>query len=134
MSGGPAVPLTNDAVSILGFSDVSPDGRSILIQKGSDWTICDFPAGTAQKVLGPIAGTRLRWTPDGKGIAYVEGTTATDIWVQPIDGSPPHALTHLADGRSIGGFAWSRDGQRLAVSQLSGFTSDIVLFRGLNGK
>lgn len=114
----------NDNVSIYGFSDVSPDGKSILIAKGRDWAICNFPDCTARKAIGPINGTRLRWTPDGKGIAYVEETKTTDIRVQPIDGSPAYALTHLADERSIGGFAWSHDGQKLAVSQGSGFKSD----------
>jgi hypothetical protein len=33
----------------------------------------------------------------------------------------------------LGTFAFSRDGQRLAVSRAT-FTTDIVLFRGLQGK
>ena len=133
ISGGTPVPISNDAVNIYSFSDVSPDGRSIAIQRGRDWYVCDFSDCTTRRPIGPIAGTRMRWTPDGKGIAYTDSTKNTDIWVQPIDGKPAYPLTHLAEDRSVGGFAWSRDGQKLAISQASGFTSDIVLFRGLKG-
>ena len=40
----------------------------------------------------------------------------TDLWVQPIDGSPSRQLTQFpADGQQIWGVAWSADGRRLAV-------------------
>ena len=57
----------------------------------------------------------------------------TNVWVQPIDGSAAAQLTQFTDGRTLGNFAWSRDGQRLAVSRAT-FTTDIVLFRGLQAK
>jgi Tol biopolymer transport system component len=133
MSGGAATQITADGVNIYGFSDVSPDGKSIAIQRGRDWYVCDFPDCKTRKTIGPIAGTRMRWTPDGKGIAYADSTKNTDIWVQPIDGSPARQLSRLAENRTVGGFAWSRDGQKLAITQASGFASDIVLFRGFKG-
>jgi hypothetical protein len=126
--------LVASPVNIYSFSAVSPDGKSIAIQRGRDWYVCDFPECTTRKQIGPIAGTRMRWTPDSKGIAYADSTKNTDIWVQPIDGTPARPLSRLAEDRTVGGFAWSRDGQKLAISQASGFTSDIVLFRGFRGK
>jgi hypothetical protein len=51
------------------------------------------------------------------------------IWVQPLDGKPPHQLTHFTD-RTIGDFAWSRDGKRLAIARVT-VANDIVLFKGL---
>jgi hypothetical protein len=53
--------------------------------------------------------------------------------IHPLDGSASRQITHFTDGRFIGHYAWSNDGQRLAVSRVS-FRSDIVLFRNLPGR
>jgi Tol biopolymer transport system component len=74
-------------------------------------------------------GDHLRWTPDGRGVAYIDGATRQNIWVQPIDGGAPRQLTHFPD-RIIAAFAWSRDGTRFAVARAT-VTNDIVLFKGL---
>jgi Tol biopolymer transport system component len=72
---------------------------------------------------------RPEWTPDGRGVAYVD-EAGSNIWIQRLDGGRPSQLTHFNDGM-IFAFAWSRDGKRLAV--LRGTVSnDIVLFKGLN--
>jgi hypothetical protein len=39
-------------------------------------------------------------------------------------------LTHFTDPRGIAGFAWSKDGKRLAIARTS-TSQDIVLFRGI---
>ena len=70
------------------------------------------------------------YSPDCRGVAYVDGDTQTNLWVQPLDGTPAHQLTHFPDGRTIPTFAWSRDGKRLAVARET-VTNDIVLFKGL---
>jgi Tol biopolymer transport system component len=75
-------------------------------------------------------GGRIRWTRDGRGIAYVRAEPQPNIWIQPLDGSPLTRLTHFTDGRQILDFAWSRDGARLAIARAT-TTTDIVLFRGL---
>jgi hypothetical protein len=74
--------------------------------------------------------TSLRPQRDGRGLAFVDGDTEANVWVQPLDGQPPHQLTHFNDGRTIVSFAWSRDGTRLAVARAT-VTNDIVLFKGL---
>ena len=76
----------------------------------------------------PSGGGRPRWTPDGRGIAYVG--PQSNLWVQPLDGKPLRQLTHFADGRPIADFAWSRDGKRLAIARAT-LANDIVLFKGL---
>jgi Tol biopolymer transport system component len=127
--------IVNATVGIYSFSDVSPDGRSIAIVLDGKWTICDFPACTTRKPAS-ITGFLPRWTPDGRGLSYVDQGTvpgsASNLWVQPIDGSAARQLTRFTDGRSIGSYSWSRDA-RLAIS-LASFISDIVLFSGLKGK
>ena len=82
-------------------------------------------------MLGPNLGGRVRWTPDGRAVAYpAAGTQSVNLWVQPLNGQPPHQLTHFLDAREIIDFAWSRDGKRLAVAR-STVTNDIVLIKGL---
>jgi Tol biopolymer transport system component len=117
----------------VGSLDVSPDGQSLVFrarveQDKAVTMICDLPACTKPRSRPPVGlPSPLRWTPDGS-IAYVDATS-TNIWVRPLDGSPPYQLTHFT-GRSIVDFAWSRDGKQLAVARAS-TTNDIVLFKGL---
>ena len=93
---------------------------------------CDVPDCAVRHVLpapptGPSpmdAGRQGDCVPAGAGV---------DLWLQPVDGKPPHQLTQFADDRLIADFAWSRDGKRLAITR-SSTTTDIVLFKGLNKK
>jgi Tol biopolymer transport system component len=58
---------------------------------------------------------RLRWTPDGKGLAYVSSSSgASNIWIQPIDGGPFRMLTDFKEAE-ITSFAWSDDGRRIVL-------------------
>ena len=117
--------------------DVSPDGKSLMFgTTGSggnfQFVICELPMCAARRALG-VPGTsmlrRYRWAPDGRGIADILAP-GFNIWIVPLDGSPPHQLTHFAE-RSIQDFAWSHDGQRLAIARTT-TTNDIVLLKGLN--
>jgi Tol biopolymer transport system component len=56
-----------------------------------------------------------QFTPDSKAIAYVlTRNLATNIWKQPLAGGAPVQMTQFPSGQ-IFGFAWSRDGKRLAL-------------------
>jgi eukaryotic-like serine/threonine-protein kinase len=112
---------------------VSPDGGSIVFTAEVNGVpallVCGLPACGSPKTIG--AGgfeTAASWTPDGRGVAYASDG---NLWVQPLSGGAPHQLTRFTDGRPIRSFAWSRDGQRLALTR-STITNDIVLFEGLN--
>jgi len=130
IGGGPPSQIVDQPIGLSGFSDVSVDGRSILLNWGGSWRLCDYPSCTSPRPAS-VKGSLPRWTPDGKGLSYmVQDANGTNIWVQPLDGSASRQITHFTDGRLIGHYAWSRDGQRLAVSRAS-LSSDIVLFRGL---
>jgi len=78
----------------------------------------DFPSTAS-------VDTPLRWTPDGSAITYLDnGGSASNLWSQPLDGSPARPLTNFK-AADIFSFAWSRDG-RLAYSR--GIqTRDVVL-------
>ena len=129
IAGGAATQITDVAVGFRGF-DVSPDGAQLVLRSGDQLTlaVCALPDCSEPRPLPPVGGM-VRWTPDGRGIAYA-GFDATNLWVQPIDGGAARQLTHFTDSRPIGDFRWSRDGKRLAIVRVS-VSSDIVLFRGL---
>jgi Tol biopolymer transport system component len=113
--------------------NVSPDGKLLAcgyrpapadknrfalipIEGGQPKLISDWPA-----LFG-----RLRWTPDGSGLAYAARQSGVgNIWVQPIDGGAPKQLTHW-NPAPIFSFDWSRDGKWLAYASGS-LTSDVVL-------
>ena len=117
---------------------VSPDDKSLAFwgQDEQDRRVlvaCDLPYCAVRHVLPtPPSQGRLQWPPDGKAIAFLP-PPASNLWLQPVDGKPPHQLTQFADDRLIADFAWSRDGKRLAIAR-SSTTTDIVLFKGLNKK
>jgi dipeptidyl aminopeptidase/acylaminoacyl peptidase len=116
--------------------DVSPDGTRLLLVTANAkneffFSICDFPSCTNRRTLSlpdNFNYRQERWTPDGKAIAYLDVNFA-NIWALPVDGGKPYQITHFTD-RSIAGYAWSRDGKRLAVVRAT-TTNDIVLFKGL---
>ncbi len=128
--------------------DISPDGKSIAFASLDDQNrpvlmICDLPDCTSRRSMpasggggggggggsgGGGGGAGRKWTPDGRGLAYVG--PGSNIWVQPLDGKLPHQITHFSDNRQIADFAWSRDGKRLAISHAT-VANDIVLFKGL---
>ena len=128
--GGASQPLTE---RIAFDPNISPDGKTLA---------CAFrpePAAKTKLALIPIAGGeprlisdqpacfgRLRWTPDGAAIAYAARQVGVgNIWIQPLDGSPPRQLTHW-NPAPIFSFGWSRDGKWLAYANGT-LTSDVVL-------
>ena len=135
LDGGEPVEVI-DAFAGAGTLAVSPDGRRLLFASASSWVVCDLPSCTNRRDLrAPTLHAMLPtfgWTPDGDGIAYVDHTGA-NIWSMSLDGGPATPITGFDADRTdtvIGKFAWSRDGQRLALVRVA-VSSDIVLLRGL---
>ena len=108
---------------------LSPDGQSIAciygvevpkLRTGEQLKIAILPAtgGTPSKLLEiPSAHGKFRWTIDGRSIAYIATNNGiSNIWAQPLDGGPPKQLTDFKS-EQIFDFAWSRDGQQLALSR-----------------
>jgi Tol biopolymer transport system component/DNA-binding winged helix-turn-helix (wHTH) protein len=98
-----------------GLSDISPDGSSLLVhayatdQSADDSTayVLPLPAGTPRR-LGGGAFSDATWSPDGRRIAYGEGT---DLYVAESDGSAPRKLATL-QGPPLSP-RWSPDGKLL---------------------
>ncbi|CAN5141344.1 hypothetical protein BH18ACI2_BH18ACI2_05380 [soil metagenome] len=139
LEGGEAVKLTN----FLGYPHapaISPDGKFIAFYRDRSGMM-SFPA----LAVAPIDGgeivkefdvqierpqnfgkTAVQWTSDGQAIDYVSlRDGVSNIWRQPLDGSPPFQVTNFTD-RRIFNFASSPDGKQLALSRGT-FNRDVVL-------
>jgi len=74
----------------------------------------------------PYGMRSLRFTPDGKALAYLlTRDHATNIWQQPLAGGEPFPLTRFPSG-DIFAFAWSQDGRQLAFSR-GQLKTDVVM-------
>jgi Tol biopolymer transport system component len=131
IDGGTPVQLTDK------FSQhpaISPDGEYIAC------SYLDQPNGTFKLVIfrreggQPIktfsytsGGTdNVQWSPDGGAIVYgLTRNGVTNLWEQPIDGSPLKQLTNFASDR-IFSFQISRDGKQVALDRGTS-ASDVVL-------
>jgi serine/threonine protein kinase/Tol biopolymer transport system component len=90
---------------------------------GKPSKIVDFEGITAPESFA----APFNWTPDGRALAYVDArNSASNIWIQPLDGSPPRKLTQFENSKQLLNFAWSRDGKQLAMTR-GARTSDVVL-------
>jgi serine/threonine protein kinase len=118
---------------------ISPDGKliacSYLGEADGKWRLTTISSeGSAPQssfdmpipYLQHFAWQRIRWTVDGKGIAYINNRGGiSNIWSQPVAGGPPQKLTDFKSDQ-IFNFAWSPDGREVAY--LRGIVrSDVVL-------
>lgn len=131
IDGGPPEKLLSKEV--LGPS-LSPDGRLLAFYMNDHpdsqvWhvEIYDLTSGSIVKRFAlpestrPFNGmtltpdNRLRWTPDGKGIAYVSSSSgASNIWLQPLNSGQFRKLTDFKEAE-ITSFAWSDDGRQIVL-------------------
>jgi len=118
-----------------GAADFSPDGKVVAAPAfsadgKSHFLIFDAQSGQVVHSLDvpPHSTDRIRFTADGKAIAYpVTENGATNLWMQAIDGGPAQKLTDFKSG-GINDFHWSFDGKQLAITY--GRTdADVVLIR-----
>jgi eukaryotic-like serine/threonine-protein kinase len=131
IDGGDPVRLTDHTSD---FPAISPDGKFIACAYQTDANsqtkiaLIPFAGGQPIKVFDiASAGTvPVRWTNDGRALTYVDARDGvSNIWIQPIDGSPPKQFTDFKLD-SIFWFDWSRDGKQLALTR-GNSTSDVVL-------
>ncbi|MCI0411334.1 hypothetical protein L0222_00880 [bacterium] len=118
---------------------ISADGKQIAYvymdpERSNDLmlNIISFEQDSLMKTFkmesGVFPGGRIHWTPDGNGIAYIRFEKGiSNIYVQPIDGSPSRHLTNYTTD-AISNFSWSLDGKQIAFSRGKD-SSDIVLIQ-----
>jgi Tol biopolymer transport system component len=119
----------------------SPDGKLMartlkirnieeqVLHQAIALTPADPDAGTVPRVLemNPKSVGVIQFAPDGKSIAYkIRENGIENLWVQPIDGSPGHSVTHFTT-EQIREFAWSPDGKRLAIHRAHSVSDAVLL-------
>ncbi|HXB73650.1 MAG TPA: protein kinase [Candidatus Acidoferrales bacterium] len=134
VNGGGSTQVT---ARLAGLPSISPDGRQLAFlfvdeSAGRRARLAIMPAagGDFVKVFdyGVPSAASPTWTPDGSALTYTANVAGTSqIWLQPVDGTPPRQLTRFGSD-TIYSWAWSSDGKRLALSRGS-TNSDAVLIR-----
>ncbi|HEX4951879.1 MAG TPA: S9 family peptidase [Thermoanaerobaculia bacterium] len=128
-SGGEVVPLVRaEGMDTGGL--FSPDGKLVAFvsDRGErawarDWRICLIPAAGGEVTVLPrsrdsmpgenIDAGLLGWSPDGRGIYYVElNGVSIDLFFAPADGGPHRQVTTLAGAK--GNFTLSAEGDAVA--------------------
>ena len=117
---------------------ISPDGKLIAYaylddQRRKSIAVISVQGGQPAKtfplpsnVLVDI-GVGLRWTGDGKAVAYVDNPNGiSNLWTQPLDGGTPRQLTNFTS-EEIFSYDVSRNGE--IVVARGNLTSDVVLIR-----
>jgi Tol biopolymer transport system component/DNA-binding winged helix-turn-helix (wHTH) protein len=111
---------------------ISPDGQFVAHywMNPEQWALATTPMGSSLPGRAlPISRTHgnrvVRWSPDGKALAFIDGLGgASNIWLHPLDAGPARRLTDFVDG-TMATFDWSRDGSRLAWMRVRN-TGDVV--------
>ena len=103
---------------------ISPDGKWIAFvykeseaRNSSDWVAGVIPVGGGQPRKIANSGLHeLQWR-DKDTLTYVETSgEVSNIWSQPLDGSPLKQLTHFKELR-IYSYGWSADGRVLTCER-----------------
>ena len=103
--------------------DLSPDGQWLAYSYRDSARKCLRVAvvaldGTAPAKIFDIEPTfALRWTPDGKGLAFTHDEG--NVWLQPVSGGPPYAVTRQHPGFKVVTFAWSPGSRQLAYTLMA---------------
>jgi eukaryotic-like serine/threonine-protein kinase len=117
--------------------DLSPDGKSVLTFEIRDadhvptLVLNSLDDGKKTAVeFDPRGIAGFSFMPSGKAVIYsVREKGVDNLWTQSLDGSGRHQLTHFTSER-INGYAFSRDGSRLAIGR-GHSDSDAVLLRNI---
>ena len=120
IDGGEPIRITNTPSN---GAAISPDGTTIACwykqDKRSPWQIALIPitGGPPTQIISANRTSlfRLRWTPDGQAISYINTRDGvSNIWSQPINGGPAKQLTQFTS-ELIEGFAWTRNGNLICA-------------------
>jgi Tol biopolymer transport system component len=134
IDGGMPTQVTNRFASCRSLSPDGKDGWIPIARRSGPPSVRDLqparllvapiPAAEPERSANQVDSRRQR-VP-----LRQRGETPQNLWIEPLDGSPPRQLTHFTDDRQITDADWSRDGKRLAIARTT-TTRDIVLFKGL---
>ncbi|MGH9774332.1 MAG: protein kinase domain-containing protein [Candidatus Acidiferrales bacterium] len=133
MEGGQSSQVS-DLSNISAF-DVSLDGATIAVDFNDSSgqlhriSLLSSQSGQPQRGIVPdprISGP-LKFTPDGKAIAYpIRQDGIDNLWVQPLNGSAGKQVTNFPTDQ-IFEFAWTPDGKQLGVIRLRGESNSVLI-------
>lgn len=96
---------------------ISPDGQWVAYMHGGEiWRVA-AKGGVPEQLMDSRVGLwGLEWSPTGRWLAYVADDPGgrSQVWALPARMGAPRQLTTLRAGNVVG-YAWSPDGERLAV-------------------
>lgn len=136
--GGKSPLVPSEHLPLIGYW--SPDGSRIaymLFDHGRLTLHVADSTGASSRPLTTDGFERLirdqdAFSPDGSALVYESRRTGTsDIWIAPLDGSPPRQLTH--DVRNDLTPAWSPDGKWVAFLSDRGKQTDIWVVPSAGG-
>ena len=112
---------------------VSPDSKLIAYfyrEDNGPWRIAIAPLDGGESLktfdIPALPAASLRWTPDGRAVAYVDTQGGvSNIVIQSLEGGKPKPLTDFKQER-IFSFDYSRNGKQLAISRGT-INNDVVL-------
>jgi serine/threonine protein kinase len=127
VDGGAAMPLTEKQSH---WSAISPDGKMIAcLTRGDNHTdqmmlaVVSAETGEFLKTFvfsgdaSPSLPPTIRWTPDGKSIAYVDTVEGvSNVFAQALSGGAPKRLTEFSTDR-IFSFDFSGDGKNIVFAR-----------------
>lgn len=133
IDGGDPVRISD---KLAGQPAISPDGKLIAcryreaVLQPFQLGIISLETGQTVKAIDlpatSLTGAGLQWATDGRSVMYSDTRNGiSNIWSQPIDGSPAKQLTNFKADQ-IFCFSWSRDGKVLAMAR-GNVSNDVVL-------
>ena len=118
------------------FSDPQTKRPKIDVVKfdgGGPVKTFDVPVTSGTSLFESLSYRGFHWSPDGRALIYINTLSGvSNLWRQPLDGSPARQTTEFKSDL-IYSFAYSRDGQNLAVARGS-HTHDAVLINEVLSK
>ena len=98
--------------------DVSPDGRTVVMEILGDLYVLDAAGGRARAITSGMAfDSQPVFSSDGSRIAFVSDRSgAENLWTARPDGSDPRQVTFKDHPHEYVSPAWSADGKQLYAS------------------
>ena len=142
IDGGEAKRLAPDFAETNGAYDIARDGKTaalgtydfkagrpnislVSVESGTVLQTFEFDPRQAAMPENEWIGV-LRFSPDGKGVAYpIREKGVDNLWLQPLDGGPGRQITNFS-ALKIYSYQWSQDGKNLAFVRGES-PSDLVL-------
>jgi Tol biopolymer transport system component len=134
--GGEAKRLSPVFAEINGSYDIARDGKTAALgtydfkAQRPNISLVSIESGTVLRVFefDPRHVGLLRFSPDGKGVAYpIREKGVDNLWLQPLDGGPGRQITNFS-ALKIYSYQWSQDGKNLALVRGES-PSDLVLIQ-----